>query len=327
MARRLRLDVPDGVYHVMNRGVLQSDIVVDDDDRRDWFRLFHRVALRCGWRVFAHVLMTNHFHIFLRLTSDNLSSGMHDLQSGYATLFDKRHERDGVLFQGRFRALLVEFSGHAWSLSRYLHLNPCRAHLVAQPEAYHWSTYRYFLDPQGAPEWLDWRTVLCDFTGTEAAARVAYRRFVVQGLEQPIENPFLQSYEDMLLGSPQFIAENRHLIEDAKVDAGRFRKSAALQHVLTVVAIDFQMDLSEIIRRGRHGNVAREVAFWLARETVRVPLLELAEAFGISKSTASSTISQCEARQQKSPELRQRCEKLRGQVFGFSELAGDESDS
>ncbi len=326
MPRRLRIEMPDGVYHVLNRGVLKSDIVIDDEDRHEWFRLFNRIAIRCGWRVFAHVLMTNHFHIFLRLTSANLATGMHDLQSGFATLFNKRHQRDGVLFQGRYQAMLVESESHAWSLSRYLHLNPCRANLAAQPETYAWSTYRYFLDPTGAPQWLDWRTVLSEFAGTEAAARVAYRRYVLQGLGQPIENPFEKAYEGVLLGSPQFVEAHRHLIEDAESDADRFRRSATLDDVLAIVAEDFQTTVAEITRRGRHSNVAREVALWLARETVRTPLTELAAAFGISKSTASSTITQAEARQKDSDDLLRRCETLRGRVFGFSELAGIELD-
>ena len=321
MPRRLRIEMPDGVYHIMNRGVAKSDIVRNDQDRQDWFRLFQRVALRCGWRVFAHVLMTNHFHIFLRLTSANLSTGMHDLQSGYATLFNQRHDRDGVLFEGRFKALLVESERHAWSLSRYLHLNPCRSRLSARPEGYEWSTYRYFLDPSNAPAWLDWRTVLCEFAGTEAAARIAYRRYVLQGLDQPIDNPFDQVYQQTLLGSPQFIANHRHLLDEAEADAVRFRRSANLDQVLLLVADDFQTTQTEITRRGRHGNVAREVALWLVRDTVRTPLKELGTAFGISPGTASLTISQCETRQSQSADLRERCARLRERVL---ELSTDE---
>ena len=126
MPRRLRIEMVGGVYDVTNRGVDRRDIVRDDHDRHEWFRLFNRVATRCRWRVFAQVLMTNHFHIFLKITDLNLSTGMHALESGYATLFNKRHCRSGALFQGRFQVVLVESAGHAWSLSRYVHLNPCR---------------------------------------------------------------------------------------------------------------------------------------------------------------------------------------------------------
>ena len=317
MSRGRRIEFPGGLYHVMNRGVMKTNIVITDEDRHHWFRLFDRVATRCGWRVFAHVLMTNHFHVFLKLTSGNLSTGMHDLQSGYATVFNNNHHRDGVLFEGRFKALLVEDAGHAWSLSRYLHLNPCRSNLVKRPEAYEWSTYRHFLDPRLAPACLDWRTVLSEFAGTEAAARIAYRRYVLQGLEQPIENPFAQVYADTLLGGPEFIDAHRHLLDEAEADVDRISRSASLDAVLSAVATDFATTASEVTRRGRHGNIAREVALWLARDTVRSPLKELAITFGISSATASLTVRQCEDRQSKSTDLRDRCARLRQQVLSL----------
>jgi putative transposase len=85
MARNSRGSIPNGLYHVMNRGLEKRAIVRDDLDRHNWIRLFDRIADRCSWRVFAHVLLDNHFHIFVRTPIPNLSEGMHDLQSGYAS--------------------------------------------------------------------------------------------------------------------------------------------------------------------------------------------------------------------------------------------------
>ena len=98
-----------------------------------WIRLLDRVATRCGWRIFAWVLMTNHFYLFLRTPQTNLSSGMHDLNAGYASLFNRRHHRVGSLYQGRFKTILVEDESHSWELTRYLHLNPVRANMVEHP--------------------------------------------------------------------------------------------------------------------------------------------------------------------------------------------------
>src|SRR5436305_1548360 len=145
MPRRLRVEIAGGVYHVFNRGVEKRDIVKDDVDRKAWFQLFSRAAIRCRWRVYAVVLMRNHFHVFLKTPDPNLSTGMHDIESSYATLFNKRHSRTGHLFESRFHSILVEGEGYGWSLSRYLHLNPCRAKIVSKPETFRWSTYRFFL--------------------------------------------------------------------------------------------------------------------------------------------------------------------------------------
>ena len=113
----------------MNRGVQRGNIVCDDHDRGEWLRLLGRAAGRCRWRVFAWALLDNHFHLFLRTPLPNLSAGMHALESGYATLFNRRHGRSGVLFEGRFRAVAVQNESHAWELSRFV--ERCRRHVDA----------------------------------------------------------------------------------------------------------------------------------------------------------------------------------------------------
>lgn len=315
MSRRGRIELAGGVYHVTNRGVDQRDIVRDDDDRREWFRRFNRVALRYGWRVFAHVLMTNHFHLFLKTPEANLSLGMHDLEGGYASYFNERNDRSGALFQGRYHPVFVETEGHVWSVSRYTHLNPCRAHMVPRPEMYRWSTYRFFVDPRGAPRWLDWRTVLCEFGGNETDARDAFCQFVMDGLTGNPANPLSTAFEGMLLGSDQFVSDHRHLLEAAEADIRRKMQSTTIARVLAVVMQSF--DVSEITLRlpGRHGNWARDAAIWLCRQEVRVPLRQIGDAFGgISTSTVTDTVQRCEERQTRVPEYRAQCESLRERV-------------
>ena len=136
MARPLRIEMENGLYHVTARGWEQRVIVDSDLDREDWLRLLDRVATRSNWHIFAWVLMSNHFHLFLRTPEPKLSAGMHDLNSGYASLFNRRYRRVGSLFQGRFKAILVEDQSHAWELSRYIHLNPVRANMVDLPQEY-----------------------------------------------------------------------------------------------------------------------------------------------------------------------------------------------
>jgi hypothetical protein len=236
---------------------------------------------------------------------------MHDLESGYATVFNKRHSRTGHLMQGRFQSTLVESEGYAWSLSRYVHLNPCRAKLVMKPETFRWSTYRFFLNPVDAPEWLDWRTVLCEFSGTESAARIAYRRYVEAALSDSIANPLDAAAEGLLLGSEQFIARNRHLIENSELATTSHTSLPDLNSILEAAASIFQIDQGEILAPGRHANLAREAAIWFTRHVASIPLKEIAEQFGVSTSTISETVRRCEARQRKSAEFHRHCHLLR----------------
>ena len=205
MSRQPRLNMAEGVYHVTQRGLERCDIVLSDADRHNWWRLFDRHATRCGWRVFADALLDNHFHIFLRTPQPNLSEGMHAFESGYVTLFNRRHERTGPLFQGRFGAVLVEYETQARVLSRYVHLNPHRAGLDRQPGLYRWCSYQYCLNPNGAPAWLDWRTILGEVSAREGAARIAYRRFVEEGVGTTLPSPMAEVTDDGLLGSAEFV--------------------------------------------------------------------------------------------------------------------------
>ncbi len=161
MTRPLRIEIPDGIYHVTTRGLERRKIVRDDTDRERWLDLLDGVCRRRDWRVFAWVLMDNHFHLFLRTPHADLSAGMHDLNSGYATYFNRQHHRCGPLYQGRFKAILVEDEKHGWELSRYVHLNPVRAKRVTDPRRYRWSSCRHYFDSRGRPDWLAWEEVVC----------------------------------------------------------------------------------------------------------------------------------------------------------------------
>ena len=108
MARPLRIDIPQGVYHVTSRGLERRAIVRDDGDRRKWEQLLDAVVSRCQWDVFAWTLLDNHFHLSLRTPEANPSAGMHDVSSGYVSALNRRHGRCGPLFHGRFRAVLVD---------------------------------------------------------------------------------------------------------------------------------------------------------------------------------------------------------------------------
>lgn len=219
MARPLRIDIENGLYHVTSRGWERRAVVRDDRDRQHWLDLLERVATRCGWRVFAWALLSNHFHLYLRTPQPNLSVGMHDLNSGYASRFNRRYRRCGALFQGRFKAVLVEDQSHALELTRYVHLNPVRARMVERPEMYGWSSYQDYLGIRQAPAWLDWEAVLNELSQEKSRARWAYRRFVEAGLSEPPSSPLAAAVGGMFLGSDAWVARWRRRLAEEPVRA------------------------------------------------------------------------------------------------------------
>jgi len=308
MARQPRLEIENGLYHVTNRGLERRNIVHDDEDRGEWLRLLGRIATRCRWRVFAHVLLDNHFHLYLRTPEPNLSTGMHDLESGYVSLFNRRHDRRGPLFQDRFHAVIVENDSHSWEISRYLHLNPVRAGMVPHPAQHRWSSYGAYLDARHAPAWLDWATVLAEFAGTIGAARIAYRRFVETGLKDGVQNPFTLAADEWILGCDEFV--DRCRILSATQPSAR----PTISQVLESVAREFEAPV-EIVRHGRrHDNRARKAAILLTRELCVEPLADVADCFGISQSGVTESVRRTRQHVEREPEFRAVLERLRAKL-------------
>jgi putative transposase len=135
MARRLRLQYSDAIYHLMARGSGRQDIVCDDVDRDRLLEHLGRTAVRCSWRIYAFALMSNHLHVVLKTPQPNLSRGMQALLSAYANGWSRRHRFSGHVFQGRYRAELVEDETYLWTVTRHVHLNPVRGRRVEHPAA------------------------------------------------------------------------------------------------------------------------------------------------------------------------------------------------
>src|SRR6266576_423094 len=142
MARALRTDFPGAVHHVTSRGNERRPIFFDDRDREAFLELLGQAVKRFGWSLTAFVLMTKHFHLVVQTPEANLSRGMQWFNTVYAVWFNRRHERSGHLYGGRFKAFVIEKETYFLEVLRYVVLNPVRANIVSRPEDYRWSSYR-----------------------------------------------------------------------------------------------------------------------------------------------------------------------------------------
>jgi REP element-mobilizing transposase RayT len=302
MARPLRIDIEDGLYHVTSRGWERRVVVRDDRDRQRWCGLLDRVAARCGWRVISWVLMSNHFHLYLRTPQPNLSAGMHDLNSGYASGFNRRYRRYGSLFQGRFKAVLVEDESQALELTRYIHLNPVRALIVQRPEGYAWSSYRDYLGMRKAPAWLDWETVVGQLGKDRSRAQSSYRRFVEGGLSEPPRSPLESAVSEMFLGSGGWVERWRQRLSAEPVRDGvpaqrQLAWRPSLEQVAEAVSQAFGVEPAELCVSRRHGNEARSAAIYVARQVTDAAVRVIGEYFGgVSMAAISKMVARVEHR-------------------------------
>jgi putative transposase len=154
MTRQARIVYPNALYHVFARGNRRARIFLDHHDYRLFLRIFPEVALRYGWIVIAHCLMPNHYHLVFRVPLENISAGMHRLNSRYAQCFNQRHDVDGHVLQGRFKSYAIESEDYFLDVVRYVHLNPVRAGLCTLPEHWFWSSYSATIGLAPRPPWL-----------------------------------------------------------------------------------------------------------------------------------------------------------------------------
>lgn len=155
MSRPLRLEFPGALYHVTSRGDRREPIVEDDTDRRAWLAVLAQALERFDATVFAYCLMDNHYHVVLQTHQANLSRLLRHLNGVYTQSYNRRHGKVGHLFQGRFKAIVVDEDAYFLEVCRYVDLNPVRARMVKRPHDWTWSSYRGHTARVAAPAWLD----------------------------------------------------------------------------------------------------------------------------------------------------------------------------
>ena len=211
MSRPLRLEFTNALYHVTSRGDRREPIFIDDADRSMWLDVFGQVCGRFNWRCHAWCLMTNHYHLLVETPEPNLSRGMRQLNGVYTQRFNRRYGHLGHVFQGRFKAILVEREGYLLELARYVVLNPVRACMVSDAGAWPWSSYAAMTGAQPAATWLETDGLLQQFGSRRDHAVARYIDFVRAGVGVPSICELLQG--QIYLGSEPFIERMQALVE------------------------------------------------------------------------------------------------------------------
>lgn len=279
MSRPLRIELAGGLYHVTSRGDRREAIYRDDQDRMDWLAVLGEVCSRFNWRCHAYCEMTNHYHIVVETPDANLSKGMRQLNGVYTQATNRRHGLVGHLFQGRFKAILVERDAYLLELARYVVLNPVRAGMVPEAGDWPWSSYRAMVGEAPAPDWLvtDW--ILGQFDQERFPARVGYAAFVREGVGQPSVWEGLR--HQVFLGSEAFA--ERHCAST--------RPPERLREVPRAQRRPLAKPLADFARRypDRHEAMAR------AFQTSVYSMQEIADYFGVHYSTVSRAVRRLEA--------------------------------
>lgn len=291
MARKPRLHLAGGLYHVILRGNARQDVFFSPGDRHFFYELLAEGVTRFGYRVHAFCLMTNHLHLALQAGDSSLSAGMQNLSFRYTRYLNARLGRVGHVFQGRFKAFLVDQDRYGLALVRYIHLNPVRAKIVREPGAYRWSSHRTYLGKEVLP-WLTADWVLGQFGPRVGVARTRFAAFVDTGKAQGHSAMFYGGKDDSrVVGEEDFVRK----VLPRKITGP---KPPSLSAILAHVCQSASMSEAELAAPGkaRAAAQARALAGWLAMRTKAATLTRVAAHFDREISTLSHAVSTLEER-------------------------------
>jgi len=286
MARPLRIEFEGAWYHAMNRGAARQAVFVSDGHRDRFLQLLADLLDRFGIEADAYCLMGNHYHLLLHTPLGKLGRGMRHLNGVYTQFFNRDQRRDGVLFRGRYKAILVDPDAYLVHLSSYIHRNPLEAGIVERLRDYPWSSYPVYAGHAKPPGWLR-RDMVYSMLGGKAKR---YQSFVENGVDEDLAEFYRGKTLSPILGDEAF---KQHILEqhgpdDPEVsERKRVNKPVSLNKIIGVVTTILDCNRSEVHQsvRGRQ-NLARMMAIQFAHRCGQMTYREIATALDMNHYSA-----------------------------------------
>jgi len=283
MARPLRIEYEGAIYHVTARGNERAKVFFSKKDYEKFKEYIAAASLKFGLILHAYVLMTNHYHLIVETPEKNLSKIMHFVNGSYTTYLNIKRKRTGHLFQGRYKAILVDKDSYLLELSRYLHLNPVRANMSRKPEEYLHSSYRSYVS--GSPESIvSPDTILGMSSAKRIEAARRYRNFVESAMGEELVNPLQKVYGGVILGSKQFILDALERVRFDRVKSSEvshrkaMRSALGAEEIISACCEHFGVTREEITQNRR--SESRKACVYLIKRYTCAPNQEIGQLFG-----------------------------------------------
>ena len=297
MSRPLRIEYPNAVYHVMNRGQGKRTIFHGEAYSDAFFTCLAEAHRQFGLEVLAYCLMNNHYHLLVRTPRANLSRCMRHVNSIYTQRYNKLRKTDGPLFRGRYKAILVEEDSYLLPVSRYIHRNPIetKTPMVARLEDYSLSSYPATINKAPVPAWLNRAFVLSVLSSRQHFR--AYKAYVAEGNHEELSEFYNPKKQASILGSDEFknTAKKRCLASDEDVFGETLLDIKPMSLVVGVVAEYYHIPEKDVLQAcpiRSVKNLPRQMAMYLCQQHSGATLKQIAEFFSVgSYFTVSKAIS------------------------------------
>lgn len=271
MSRPLRIQYPGAYYHVTCRGNGNQKIFKDVQDHEEFMHLLTRSVDIFGVRVLAYALMPDHFNLLVCTPKSNLAEFMRHFNISYTGAFNRRYKRSGHLYQGRYKAFLIDKDNYLLEVSRYIHLTPLRIKSKESLDK-RWqdllisesTSLPGYLNRKSRKDYIDYSTILENFGESGKASR-NYKKFITEGMAKDIPNPLERGKGTSIIGDRNFVDKIRKLIgSDRNQQKGdkTYREQPALRKLeKTATPEEVISYYTKIIKRSREDLTARGKQF------------------------------------------------------------------
>ncbi len=304
MSRPLRIEYPGAWYHVMNRGRRKEKIFSTSEDYELFIIVLQEAVEIWNLDVAAYCLMKNHYHILLHTPDGNISRCMRHINGVYTQRYNRRHRKDGQLFRGRYKAVVVDGDSYLLEVLRYIHRNPMRAGLVKNLADFTWSSHKGYTSRAKEWDWLYKDFMLSIFSEKNSQAKKAYVEFVLQQEPEEIKQFYSKKNLASALGDDDFkewIKEKfQHLRFHQEIPESRVLAPNP-EDIMDLVSRHFKVKRASL-KKSKRGteNIPRDVAVYLLRVHSRETLNGVGKYFNIANySTVSSAIERVKSRKAK----------------------------
>ena len=306
MARPLRIIYPGAFYHITSRGNEQKAVFKSIRDREKFLEYLESASERYDAVIHVYCLMDNHYHLLLETPSGNLPQIMRHINGAYTTYFNIKRGRAGHLFQGRYKAILVEKDEYAKELSRYIHLNPVRAGMVELPEEYEWSSYLTYIGKHKKPEWLHNDLIHGYFGKTKSSAQKQYQKFVNSLIKKEYDSPLESVVASTILGQTEFTTQVKEKYLSGKETDNDIPAFRELEERISVDDIYREVDSAF----SDDTVLIRNIKIYLAKRYSGKRLKEIGDEFGIGQSGVSQTCRRLSQRIDSDIKLESKLQKI-----------------
>ena len=313
MARQLRIEYEGAFYHVTSRGNQRDQIFWDDNDREEFKKIIKRTKERYAYLLHSYVLMDNHYHLLIETPHANIKQVMQNVNTSYTVYVNRRHRRAGHLFQGRYKAFIVDKESYLIGLGRYIHLNPVRAGIVERPEDYRWSSYGDYMYGGSKQLITDTGDTLHAFSKSRATAAKRYHEFVKAGIKE--ESP-LREVVGSILGDEGFRElVKKHLkgIPDkAEIpDIKRIEPKYKVEDIIRMVGKNYGIGVGELLRRKKATESQRKMAIYLGKTLSGSTNREVGRVFGITAQAVTNAVRDIENRMEEDSQFTKEIAKIK----------------